>query len=163
MGLSAITTDEGLETLGALIEHGAAHALVAPLDLDPYLEYAGAGDSPPALFRDLAAARGETEIETEGRSEIRERLSSMPVEECTTHVEGRIREIAAQVLGTLDAEQIQPDRMLPELGLDSLSAMEMRDLLERAIGVRLPARLLFEDPTPRQIARRAADLLREGA
>ena len=87
----------------------------------------------------------------------------MPVEECTTHVEGRIREIAAHVLGTLDAEQIQPDRMLPELGLDSLSAMEMRDLLERATGVRLPVRLLFEDPTPRHIARRVADLLGEDA
>ena len=37
------------------------------------------------------------------------------------------------------------------------------DLLERATGVRLPVRLLFEDPTPRHIARRVADLLGEDA
>jgi thioester reductase-like protein len=162
MGLTAITSDEGFEALGALIEQGTAHAIVAPLRLDPYLEYAG-GDSPPALFRDLAAARCETPTEVEAPSEVREHLRSMSVEDCKTWVEGRVRELAARVLGALEADQIQPDRLLPELGLDSLSAMEMRDRLERGIGVRIPVRLLFEEPTPRQIARRIADLVREGA
>lgn len=155
-GLNTISLEEALETLEALIGYGDAHTLVAPFDVTAYLEHTRGGDT-PTLFRDLATARRQTNIEPPRK--IRAQLRSMDLPERTRWIENRVRALAAQVLGTLDVEQIDPERPLLELGLDSLSAMEMRDVFEREVGVRIPVRVLFEDPSPRQIARRIVGLL----
>lgn len=158
VGLSAITSEEAVEALRALIGSGDAHALVGSLDVVALVEHTRGGDV-PALFRGLTSTRREPSIEAPHK--LRERLRAMALEERRAWVEGRVRILAARVLGTVDAERIDPERLLPELGLDSLSAMEMRDLFEREVGLRVPVRILFEDPSPRQIARRVAALLGE--
>lgn len=57
---------------------------------------------------------------------------------------------------------IEVGRPLIELGLDSLSAVELRNGLGAATGLKLPATLTFDHPTPEAIAAHVTELLSSG-
>ncbi|MGX1133697.1 acyl transferase domain-containing protein/D-arabinose 1-dehydrogenase-like Zn-dependent alcohol dehydrogenase/acyl carrier protein [Streptomyces glaucescens] len=63
-----------------------------------------------------------------------------------------VRTEAAVVLGHDDARAIGSDQRFQELGLDSLTAVQLRSRLAAATGLRLTATLVFDHPTPRAVA-----------
>jgi acyl transferase domain-containing protein len=60
-----------------------------------------------------------------------------------------VRRAAASILGHADAEAVDPDRSLFDLGLDSLGAVELRTRVEAATGRRVPVAALLDAPTAR--------------
>ncbi|HEV2634425.1 MAG TPA: type I polyketide synthase [Actinocrinis sp.] len=64
-----------------------------------------------------------------------------------------VRSSAAVVLGYTDAETVEVDLTFKDLGLDSAGAVEFRDRLAAVSGVRLPATLTYDHPTPAAVAR----------
>ena len=66
---------------------------------------------------------------------------------------------AATVLAHPDPGALDPDRPFKDLGIDSLTALELRNGLTQSTGLTLPATLIFDHPTPAALATHLAGLL----
>ncbi|WP_330249898.1 SDR family NAD(P)-dependent oxidoreductase [Nocardia sp. NBC_00565] len=107
---------------------------------------------------DVVAATEEQSSEgriSEGREQtgawddgpLARKLLATPEYQRDTVVLDIVGEHAAAVLGHGSAQSIQPDLPFTELGLDSVSGVELQNRLTRATGVPLPKTLIFDHPT----------------
>ncbi|HSN12983.1 MAG TPA: type I polyketide synthase, partial [Anaeromyxobacteraceae bacterium] len=152
-GLRALSSDEGL----ALLDAGRAsrHATLVPARLD--LAVLGASGAVPPVFRALVRLRRPQARSAEVSSALHQRLLAMPEADRDRALLGLVSAEIAAVLGLKSASAVEPGRPLRELGLDSLMAVEVRNRLASAAGLRLPATLLFDHPTPGALAKLLRD------
>ncbi|NEW41415.1 acyltransferase domain-containing protein, partial [Nocardia cyriacigeorgica] len=78
----------------------------------------------------------------------RRRLAHLPVDEARALLTEIIRGESALVLGHSRAAAIDTDQSFRDLGFDSLTAVELCHRLNTVTGLRLPATLVFDYPTP---------------
>ncbi|AGL15968.1 polyketide synthase [Actinoplanes sp. N902-109] len=96
---------------------------------------------------------------TAGNGGLRERVLALAPAEAETELRDLVRAQAAIVLGLPGPTAIDADRGFRDLGFDSLTAVELRNRLATATGLRLPATLVFDHPTPYALARQVRELL----
>nr|ALJ49910.1 TlmH [Salinispora pacifica DSM 45543 = CNS-863] len=70
---------------------------------------------------------------------------------------GLVKECVAGLLG-LKAERVDAQRSFYEMGVDSLTSMELRVRLGKILGIRLGATAVFDHPTPEALAQHVVDL-----
>ncbi|SHI77546.1 Acyl transferase domain-containing protein [Nocardiopsis flavescens] len=154
-GLLPMATDRALARMDAALYLDRAVLAPALLDLvhGPDLPILsglagprdGAGTGPEAAGPPLAA----------------DRLAGLPGAERERVLLAAVREHTAVVLGrgVEEAARVPADSPFRELGLDSLTGVELRNRVGAACGLRLPATVVFDHPTPRALARHVAAAL----
>ncbi|WP_405674156.1 type I polyketide synthase [Streptomyces canus] len=152
-GLVPLTEADGLALFDAALEHGAPTLVPARLDLAGLRRRGGAV---PPLLRGLVRAtapRAQDGADTPATG-LRRRLHGRSEDEQLRIVLDLVRAQASAVLGHGSPDAVEAGRAFQEMGFDSLTAVELRNRLNTEIGVRLPATLVFDHPTPRALAAR---------
>ncbi|MFE5399757.1 SDR family NAD(P)-dependent oxidoreductase, partial [Streptomyces sp. NPDC056568] len=120
----------------------------------PALSRVGTAGTGPGVTATDAVSRAVTpEPEPEPESGSGSEWEPVSAEEAVRLV----RESTAAVLGHDDPGEIALDRTFTSQGLDSVTAVELRDLLKRATGRPLATTLVYNLPTPRAVAEHLAE------
>ncbi|MFG2224953.1 SDR family NAD(P)-dependent oxidoreductase [Streptomyces sp. NPDC048644] len=155
-GLLALSSQDGMALYDAAQRTGAA--VVAPTRLDTAALRAQ-GDTAPALLRGLVRGTGgggdrrtrrAAAADTNGTGaapSLQQRLQGLPERERTPFLTDLVLAQVATVLGHSGADSVAGDRAFKELGFDSLTAVELRNRLGAATGLRLPTAVVFDHPT----------------
>jgi acyl transferase domain-containing protein len=144
--------------------------LAVPLALDLLALSAEASGTVPHALRDITdVVRGEVcpapaeRLGAAGAEPaelgLLERLCHLDGADRHAELVALVRRRAAAVLRYPNAEAVPADRPFKDLGLDSLSALELRNRIGADVGRRLPASTAFNHPTSRRLAEHLADLL----
>jgi NAD(P)-dependent dehydrogenase (short-subunit alcohol dehydrogenase family)/acyl carrier protein len=145
-GLRVMSPDEGPPALFRLIETGLAEAAFISLDARTWVEVHPELAASPLFSRLLA----ETEPAPAAGAR-RDAIAAARPTERPLLIEQLVRAELAAVL-RLDLDRIAGDAPFESLGVDSLLGLEVRNRLRGALGIPIPATLLWTFPTPRELA-----------
>jgi len=157
-GVVPITADRGLALLDSMAEVPAPSVVAAPLDLRVI-----GRSAVPSILRGLvrgplrrAATNGAA---GSGRQTLAERLAGRHPDERESLLVDLVCGELARVLGHDSPAEIERDRGFLDLGMTSLTGVEMRNLLADRTGLSLPATLIFDHATPVELARHLGTLV----
>ncbi|MFD6180799.1 type I polyketide synthase [Streptomyces goshikiensis] len=162
-GVPAMAPHAAIRALQQALDHAEPAVAVADIQWERFTPgYTAVRPSPflvdlpevRALVRAAAAAGDAAGADGEGSpaEALRRRLSVMPQTEQALAVLELVRLHAATALGHPTTDEVGAGRAFKELGFDSLIALELRNRLNAATGLKLPATLVFDHPTPAVLA-----------
>jgi mycoketide-CoA synthase len=153
-GVRALSAEQGLALLDAAVGRQEPLLVAAALDMAGLGAAAQAGTLPPVLsglvggpVHRTAGAAGH-----EG-STLADRLAGADEAGRERVLTELVCDESARVLGHASGEEVEAEAGFLELGLDSLTAVELRNRLNAVTGLRLPATVAFDHPTPSLLAR----------
>ncbi|WP_435179445.1 SDR family NAD(P)-dependent oxidoreductase, partial [Actinacidiphila sp. bgisy145] len=152
-GVQPMSTAQGLALFEAASASGAPLMVPARLDL---AALSRPGVSPSPLLSGLTAGapgRPVAAAAAAGGGGLAARLAGLSPADREEEVLRVVRTAAAVVLGHASPGELDPQRAFREMGIDSLTALELRNRLATETGLTLPATLVFDQPTPVELAR----------
>jgi len=146
---------EAVATLWQLLDEGAAEdAVVLDVDWQRFFQAYPALRMVP-LF---GAFSGPTSPAAVATSMLAKQLQAAARDERAAMLEALVRSRLATILGTSESN-VPLTEQLPNLGVDSLMAVELHNQLERELGRAIPRMLLAQATTVEGVARQVASLL----
>ncbi len=158
-GVEEIAPALGLDALEMAMRRGGVQIAVTPMRWGKFLEPFEAGAEPPFFSamaprtRRVAAAAGSRPA-AKPQQPVLERVRNAPAGKRHGVLVGYVSEQVARVLGLGEADVIDQRQPLTDMGLDSLMAVELRNLLGPGLGLErsLPATIVYDYPSVREMA-----------
>ncbi|MFI6871647.1 SDR family NAD(P)-dependent oxidoreductase [Nocardia sp. NPDC050406] len=157
-GFDTIDMDDGTQYLGEALRLGIRYAAIIPVDWSKVVLAA------PQLAHTarVAALIAAASADDSAAARLRDQIGALDEAQRATVVGYVLAEQLAQVMGVA-AEAIDLDVPLPELGLDSLMAVEFGALVTKTLGVEMNSMQLGRSFSLAQAGARIADLVVSGA
>ncbi|MEU1889550.1 type I polyketide synthase [Micromonospora rifamycinica] len=146
-GVLPMSDEEGLALFDAALRSGSP--LLVPVKLDLTMD---AGRTVPPLLSGLLTGSRRTLTVAGSPGDLARQLADLEPGTQYERVLDTVRSLAGRVLGHGPKSAIGPDQAFRDLGFDSLLAVELRNRLNAETGLRLPATLVFDHPTPAAVA-----------
>ncbi|MFC5175009.1 type I polyketide synthase, partial [Streptomyces mutomycini] len=149
-GLTAMTPATAIIGLEQALGQGDSVITVADVDWQLFRPtFTAMRESP--LLSELAEL--DTSVSADNRpSSLPARFAALPDTERAAALLDLVRQQVAFVLGHRNTARIPADRPFQQLGFDSLTAVELRNLLQKETGLGLPTTLVFDCPNPAALA-----------
>ncbi|MBL1102637.1 type I polyketide synthase, partial [Streptomyces coffeae] len=146
-GTPPLTLELGLALFDASLTR--EEALLVPLRVDR----TRALERVPSMLRNLiAGARPTAAATNRSFATLRDRLRGLEPGEQQEMLVDLVVEISAVLIGQRDPGAVDPRRDFLTLGFDSLIAIELRNQLGEALGLRVPTSAVFDNRTPLRLA-----------
>ena len=157
-GVAALSVEQGLALFDVALGVGGPLVVAGRWDQAGLQARAEDGSLPPVLRGLVRASRrahgangadgaGGAGVGGSSPDGLLARLASLAEADGRRMLTDLVRGHVAAVLGHRDVDAVEVDRAFNELGFDSLTAVELRNRLNTATGLRLPATLGFDHPT----------------
>ncbi|MGW4057239.1 beta-ketoacyl synthase N-terminal-like domain-containing protein [Amycolatopsis sp. NPDC004747] len=158
-GVRPITAGEGMALFDAAL--GAQPPLLVPVKLD--LREVRAGGAVPHLLRGLVrTGRRQAQGASTVDDSLKRRLAGLAAPDQEALLVDLVRNQVAAVLGHAGPDAVRADTAFKDAGFDSLTSVDLRNRLRESTGLKLPATLAFDYPTPLVLARHLRDELGGG-
>ena len=151
-GVLPLAADEGLDLFDTGLSSGEAQLVPIKLDVRAARADAAAGGTIQPLLRTLVRVPRRRAGSGHG-DDLVGTLAGLSTAEQETTLLALVRSRVAVVLGHASGADIEPDTAFLNAGMDSLTAVELRNRLSATTGIALPATLIYDYPTPRELAR----------
>ena len=156
-GYLSFTLDQTIDVLSELLRLDASQVMAARIDWKRFAEYSPRAAASPQL-RHLVPADAESTDAPSPRGSLRARLASEGSSVRVASLEQYLRDQMARLLGAAPAS-IDIERPIPDLGLDSLIAVELTLALDRDLGIEMAGTKLLGGASIRQLAVETLGLL----
>jgi acyl transferase domain-containing protein/acyl carrier protein len=143
-GLALMTPAEGLDVLGWLLHGHLTQVAVLPVEWRTYFDWLGEARAAALLDAVKPDAKGESPAVAES---FAERLLRLPAGARVTAVSDLVTAEVRTVLGFRSDQIVDPTQGLFDLGMDSLTAVELRNRLQNRIGRTIAGTVVFDHPS----------------
>ncbi|WP_159056733.1 beta-ketoacyl reductase, partial [Streptomyces yokosukanensis] len=157
-GILAMPPERTLASLQHALDRDETTLTVADMDWKRFTLAFTADRARPLLLelpearRVIESAERESAEDLAGGVPLTQQLAGLPEVEQQRLLLDLVRTAVAAVLGHADLTSVEAGRAFKELGFDSLTSVELRNRLGAVSGLKLPASLVFDHPTPAAVA-----------
>ncbi len=155
-GLIPITSEHGTALFDAALARQRPNVVASPINTGALTRHARHHTLDPVLS---ALTTGRRQAATASPQTLAARLSTQTAHQRLDTLTAMVTATTAAVLAHPDQAALDPDRPFKDLGIDSLSALQLRNNLNQHTGLALPATIALDYPTPTTLATHLAELL----
>ncbi|MFF4324851.1 SDR family NAD(P)-dependent oxidoreductase, partial [Streptomyces sp. NPDC001568] len=155
LGLRPMTPERAIAALHEALSLDETFLAVADVDWERFVPTFTMARHRP-LIEDLHEARQITTStghqDTDDASGLLSRLDGLDEADRLDLLSALVCAEAARILSHSNPDAIEPERAFRDMGFDSIASVELRKRLSAETGLRLPATVAFDHPTPRILA-----------